>query len=346
LTTPDRILYTWQMPDPDKAPALFVQPDRSVHAVLAEFRPKDPPILKPPNKSHADWTREQYDTAVRDFFDEATVEWEARHDASLSLSYRVICAWRITRLMARLRGFLSENESLGEMDRAFWSTPGEAPANYKIPPYYSAKSRLAIHLALERQPDLGLTPPEPPAPPDLWCSLVQTIGDDILVYEGTKDYPNMGRLGFAPLIDPERAVSHWPSPDQLIAFETIVAEEALELLVKKSTASASRYLQSKYGFRWEDSTQILRLARRAAVAITQTDLEEDRAISRLRLDDLRERAADALHLQAELGAVKVQAQISGLTRFEPQDENRDIIDTIARVSAERSKRLLPEGDHP
>lgn len=331
----------------ENVPRAFVPPDKSVKAVYAEFRPGEVAPIKPAEMSFQQWTDQQYNERVKDLFFAKIIEQELAGDYDATVAFRMIAAWRLTRLMARLRGFIGESDFLGEMPVINWTDSEEPGSPYKIPTYYSAKARTLIALASEETPEIALLPPDPSNRllTETWASLITKLGEDIAAFEGTKDFPLMGSMGLAPLADPNTSHEAWPSPSQIIAFETIMVEEALNCVVQSSTARARSHFQTRYGFSWEECQQLFRMAKRTAVEMTKSDVDEDRAIAKLRLEDFIDRSKNTFYNpQTELGGMKLLAQISGLTKFDEKDKDRDVIDVIGRVSDERKQRRLEGGE--
>jgi hypothetical protein len=76
----------------------------------------------------------------------------------------------------------------------------------------------------------------------------------------------------------------------------------------------------------------------------EAEIEEDRAILSMRLEDLIQRSRDALDMRVELGAIKQLAIVQGVTRAEPEDAMSEFARVVRKVTDQSPKALLEPPD--
>lgn len=158
------------------------------------------------------------------------------------------------------------------------------------------------------------------------------------------------RLGLSPLLDPTLCRPAFPSRTMLVTWETLLIQETLDYLVKNGQPITKDMLARKYGFQHHEITQLMRMARDQAQRDAQSDIEQDRAVMILRLEDVARRTRESLDMRAEIAALKALAIVQGLQRVEPENAMRQFIDVvnsyndkaITAKSPEKGIALLPE----
>ena len=362
------------MTDPTVHPGIFRQPDPSIEALHRALSPEVDVPRKPNDMSLEEWQKKLDRDRARALFTRA---FERPHiTLDDLLPQRCVVAWRLTREMARLRGFVAPDESLTEMhDDAgdFWTVPrglvletGSWQTGHYTPEVGQSMReaealgenyRVIVNLdEQEEKEGLALTPPPVPLAyreddgsimedydPSkdrllaVWLRLIDTLCRNMGIMAGSKDHPMLGRDGYAPLSRPMTARVAWPSHFQLVAFESMLIEEVLDLMVRGSLASLKREMKHRYGLIPYEVDQLVKMAKIQARAAIESDVEDDRGVMAMRLEDFVKRAQDSLDLRAELAGLKQLSIVLGLSRVEPHDTMRDIIGIIAEGANQRAE---------
>lgn len=173
---------------------------------------------------------------------------------------------------------------------------------------------------------------------------IRAAAQDIDIISGSAEHPFMGKWGLAGLFDPWYIRQVFPSRFQLVAVEQALVEETLSYLVTApKQLGAENILRSQYGFDRTEIISLIRLAKHEAYVRTQGDLEHERAMMILRLEDFCRRCQESLDLRSELMAMKHMAVVLGLSKAETGDMMSDMAEVVKVVSQERSRPLLEEG---
>lgn len=271
--------------------------------------------------------------------------------------FRLVCAWRITMLVARECGLVEPDEVLAEAIERRQGIPFFfALEKSDIPrrSVYGWPSAMALK-ELVHEHGLWLAPPDIPdsaRDPDglldptydprddrrlgAWCDLVELAARHLRLSSGTKAYPGMGDYGLRGVQNPLLARILWPTPRQLLAFEQRLVDEALSSLGGRAGARMVRKkLLAKYGFDAHEVKALVAAAGREAVArFGGQDVEHARAMLLLQLDDLQERAYQATDHRAELMVLKTKAVVLGVTKAEPEDATTSFGRAVATLVAE------------
>lgn len=171
----------------------------------------------------------------------------------------------------------------------------------------------------------------------LYVRALQVLARRLYIDQGSQKDPAMGRYGLLGLLDPQTIRLCFPSRLHIVAWEEIVIEEALELLVKCGVRGASRELQYRYGLAKHEIESLLKMARVQARKALEGDLEEDRGLMLLRIEDYVKRCQDALDTRAELAGLKQMSQVLGLSKADPEDQLTDFIKIVKNVTDSRKK---------
>lgn len=318
------------MATPTPLPRAFQPPDQSAIAVYNEFRPNaQPPVPE------EDPTGNPYDDGVKRAVRRAFITHRLHKDLDQTLGPRTVCAWRITRTMARVMGHIYADEFLCEIeDKDVWTTPAPGSPD-KFPAYFAARSK-----ALILSSNQALTPHEQTI--HVWCRLIRTIAEDLTIGVGSMIYPDLGLHGLMPLTDPDTAVMAWPSREQIFMFEQILIEDCLAMLTTNSTGFVRAFLREHYGLTAPEISEALKLARREGVSYAESTVEEDRALMVLRLEEMFQAAQKAYDTRAGAQILKLQAQIQGIMKAESKNPFDDVIDTLGKVRDKQ--RALPGGN--
>lgn len=263
-----------------------------------------------------------------------------RYNLDELFPFIVRAAWRLARGIGYAKGRLQADSFLSQMDGREWDTPtlGINPAG----------SNRSIERSLMVRPLAIL----PPAPPDEWTS-----GDkDASFYDPASDVEFMdylermaqmakrlgvesrreGRMGLAPLLDPVIARVAWPASREIVAFESVMVDEAVQALLEHGHFGARRELLKRHGLVEEEVVSLILLARRAMTQMRNgTDGDGDKAAMIARLEDLAMRCRQSLDLRAELMVYKTLAVVQGLTKTQSTESDvDDMVDVAVEVVAE------------
>jgi hypothetical protein len=125
-----------------------------------------------------------------------------------------------------------------------------------------------------------------------------------------------------PLFDEDRVHLAFPSREELEDFETELIEAALEHYVASgSSVSFWRYMKATFGLdpgesRWAIDQVALQLR-----FLTQLDMESTRAVLQAKIEEFTDTSKVHLQLQQQIQGLKTVAQITGINRSEPEDDN-------------------------
>jgi hypothetical protein len=252
-------------------------------------------------------------------------------------------AWRLTRGLQLAKGKLAADGYLGEMDQSEWSTPTNGSNGT---PGTSGRPDLE---ALLVQRELSILPPPPP---DEWLN-----GDkDASFYDAAADLPlclhnetmmavarrvglthtRIGEIGAAPLLDINICRQAWPKPREIIAYEAVMVDEAVESLLTHGHFGARRDLMQRLGLVELEVASLMLLARRAMRGMRAgVDSDGDKATMVARLEDLAARCRLTLDLRAELMVYKTLATVQGITKTQGTEDDVDgMVDVVGEVIAE------------
>lgn len=285
---------------------------------------------------------------LREFWDEV---WE-RHGYDLDSLYPFIVrvSWRLTRALATAKGRLPIDSFLSEMDQREWEHPtvGVTPG---------------ANNSLERSLVTQSTALRPPPPPAEWtdgskdasyydpasdvelCLFVDRMG--LLSRRLGLGQRKEGRFGLAPLLELPMVRVAWPSPREIMAYESVMIDEATQAVIAHGQLGARRELQKLHGFTEDEIASLLLLARRVMRGIRNgADTDGDKAAMVARLEDLAARCRQNLDLRAELMVYKTLAVVQGITKTQGAEEDvDDMVDVAGEVAKETDETpLLEEGD--
>jgi len=264
----------------------------------------------------------------------------SRHDLNLDDLFPVIvgAAWRITRGLAVAKGRLQPDGYLNEMDFSEWSTPSHG--------INTTKGTRSLERALVTR-SVALCPPAAPAewsngekdPAYYDASADEELCEYLTLVETVSrrlgiDQTKEGRYGLVPLLDPTLTRAAWPSPREIMAYESIMVDGAVQTLIAEGHFGALRKLREQ-GLSQDEATTMILLARRAMRSMRGgTDSDGDKATMIARLEDLASRCRTSLDLRAELMVYKTLAVVQGITKTQGTDDDlEDMVDVAGEVIA-------------
>lgn len=285
---------------------------------------------------------------LREFWDEV---WDrGGYELDVLFPFVVRAAWRLTRALAAAKGRLVLDGFLSEMSVGEWEQPtlGLTPG-----------SNSSLERSLMASPSALL----PPHPPDEWrdgskdasyydpasdvelCAFTDRIG--VLSRRLGIGQRKEGRLGLAPLLDLPMVRVAWPTPREIMAYESVIVDEATQALLAHGTLGARREMMKLHGFTEDEVQSLLALARRVMRGIRNgADSDGDKAAMIARLEDLAARCRQNLDLRAELMVYKTMSVVQGLTKTQGTEEDvDDMVDVAGEIAKEADGvPLLEDGD--
>lgn len=138
---------------------------------------------------------------------------------------------------------------------------------------------------------------------------------------------------------------NWPDAYRLQEYEIHLVGEVLDILLDKGTRNAKLHLKDQHCFRDHEINALIRLAKIESRRRMDADIEEERAVLSMRLEDLIARSREALDMRVELGAIKQLAIVQGVTRAEPEDAMTEFANVIRKVTNEAAP-ALPAAPEP
>ena len=150
------------------------------------------------------------------------------------------------------------------------------------------------------------------------------------IEQGCKLDPQLGIIGTRGVFDPEVIRLIFPTRTQFMAWEELLIEETIDVLIEKGSVETQKYLKESHGL---VSYEIAHLIKACKVLISrhnEFDPDEERALMALRIEDYIKRARDAVDLKAESFGLKQLSLINGLGKTDPEDANNDMFIEVAR----------------
>jgi len=274
--------------------------------------------------------------------------------------FRVRAAWRWARELSVLKCMVGDDEMLSEAligcEVSPWSvgSAGNAPHGGG---YFKLRADV---VSLVCGPDgVAILPPEVPAeflgpqgeilptyeprrdmPLLKWMMAFDRVQLYLGTMRGTAENPDEGRYGLWGLQDPDTVRLCFPSPLQILTWEGMLVRETWHTLVRGGQLTTERELRDRYGLTDVEVSRVVRLAQNHGMMNFQSDAEVNRAVLAARLEEFIQRVREAPSDQrAELGALKLLAQIMGVTRIEADDFMKEVSAMIGRVSKEPPRTL-------
>jgi len=241
-------------------------------------------------------------------------------------------AWRLARALGAAQGHLDPDSPLSAVPERAWRervagatqghTEGTAP--------------WIIDVA---SASVGLGPTE---------QTIEEFGEVVLLLAArlgirrTRD----GRLGLGILLELLEGLNlaEWPEPWKLVAIEDALVLHTFEVatcspsttsrdIEPASEVKAARMLREEFGLTEPEVASVLALAHRRALDAMPSGQDSLRALQYHALEDLSRRAAAALDLRSEIAARRLLAQVSGVTRTEPEDLQSEFLGVVRKIAA-------------
>lgn len=333
-------------------------PDPSVKglldAVASPVRPPKPTKL-PSGMTRTEFLRQQARERTVAMFDAAFERQRSMtkfDNATLDelLPARAFVAWRIGRELAIVSNGIGRQDPLIDAPEELWRVVQPPDTVFGSELNTVGRSRLAdaYNELVRRQDGFRIGPPDDPDLHELWCSVVDGAAEALGVGDrGDMKAMKIQNQGLAMLAHAPVAAEAWPSRDQILTIEEMMIEETLKSVIEQSQNAARKRLMSSYGLSDPEASMLLMHARRRAqTSVLSGDIEDHRALTVLRMEDIAERAREGLDLRAELAAYKEISHILGLRASETSDTMEEITDTLVRIANERKSvrnEALPKG---
>lgn len=153
----------------------------------------------------------------------------------------------------------------------------------------------------------------------LYVNVFKAIYQALGIGAGSYQYPYYGKYGFVGLDSPLTIRFAFPTRGELLAFESILVQDTINLIMEFGPFKTYDKLKAEYGLTHRECEWIVNIARAQAKTYVSNDVEEDKALMILRLEDVIRRARAELNLKAETSAIKVLADIQQLKQTERED---------------------------
>lgn len=176
---------------------------------------------------------------------------------------------------------------------------------------------------------------------NIYVHAVNMIADHLNLYEGSLNHPNQGIRGMAGLANPDLTRQAFATLSEMVAWEYVLLDEVLDLVVKRSAKEAHKYLKEEHGLTYQEIKGFLQLTRRYATSMMQADRAEDKAVVLLRCEELLDRAQTAFDMKTETAMLKHISAIMGLTRGEQDESLEDLIEVTRNHADNRPTQHNP-----
>jgi len=315
------------------------------------------------------------ETLARSLF--RTASEDARLSLQDTLPLRARLAWRVVREFARLKGLVHEDQLLVDAlpiapdpwllpvsDRDLDDAKQDADAVPQYRPLFDVERWLRRGEEQVAMTGLPLLPPPPPpewldpsgsplvdyeafsdGPLLLWLRCAGKVASRYAFLDGTKKDADSGRRGLAGLLEPELARLAWPGREHIMAVEEMLVDEALRIMVSgpgrgeigRGVMAASEHLREHHGLQEREIQSVVRCALSLARRSVESQMEDQRALMVLRVEDYLERCRSAGDRDSESKGLKLLMTIQGLSRTEPEGAMGEFLDALSRVSREKGR---------
>lgn len=147
-----------------------------------------------------------------------------------------------------------------------------------------------------------------------------------------------GPLALPYLLQTPPNPNNWPDAMLIAQYETVLVDEVLEQLLDKGVRKATSELLRTQGINDHETRGLIRLAKYESRVRMESELEDDRAIISMRLEDLIHRARQSLDMRVEIAAIKQLSIVQGVTRAEPEDALTEFARVVKKVANEAPTR--------
>lgn len=198
---------------------------------------------------------------------------------------------------------------------------------------FSRLSEVENRVEMAQKAGLSLLPR--PENADFWVEALQIASEHLFLARGSQKDPDQGRYGLLGLTDPATAPVAAPLLPEMLMWELFLVDQAVEMLASSGEHLIDKEFRDFYGLLPDETRPILSQARRTIRERVDLDVEEQRALMVVRIQDVLHRSKDALDQRAELMALKLLSQTVGITRAEPDDLGKMFKKIVANVNKER-----------
>jgi hypothetical protein len=282
---------------------------------------------------------------------EAQARALVRADPLFLGTYIIRTAYRLVREWARTIGVLGYDSALSSLtiDKLIIPMP---PGDPPLGPF-SMRAYRELRKTYERE-----TPPNKPGPRglpllpstsphfsearhDAYSAAMRHLSEFLRL-----NHCEYSMLALPYLLQTPLNLTNWPDPTLLYAYEGALIDEVLGIILDNGTRNAETWLISENGGGYlpHEARGFVRLAKFECRNRMEAEIEEDRAILSMRLEDLIQRSRDALDMRVELGAIKQLAIVQGVTRAEPEDAMSEFARVVRKVTDQSPKALLEPPD--
>jgi len=256
--------------------------------------------------------------------------------------HRLAVAWRIARAIGAAQGHVAQEVGLGAVPEIAWCehTASHVQGHPEgTPPWVLQVAQSEIPILprglLEHADDSGLA---------VYQGVVSIVATRLGLGD---DRPN--RLGLRSLLDillgQEDAL--WPEPWQLVALEDALVDEVFRTATSSpdvggiaSERRASHFLIGELGLTRPEAESVLAMARERAIQAMPSGQEALRALQFHALSDGARRAALNHDLKAEVAFRRLLAQVTGVTRTEPEDAMGAFVNVVKRIASSEVRPAL------
>lgn len=242
-------------------------------------------------------------------------------DATLEDLYphRLLAAWRICRMTARVMGWI-EGTGVSLADAAHM-TP--CPWREDVSPFHPPDT-VSLALVEASGGSLTLLPPADPARAVGYARWVTHVAR-LLDLARTQ----RGRYGLRGLLDPED-LSAWPGEREVLEYEALVVREALRRVTTEGMDAAEDFLRDRFGLHEPEVRDVMAMTRRlAAERVDLDDVEGARATYLLSMEQAIDLARAAADHRAMITGLEKLAKIRGL--FQEMADSDDLEEMVAGV---------------
>lgn len=153
----------------------------------------------------------------------------------------------------------------------------------------------------------------------LYCEAMTLLAHQMSIDEGAPEEPWSGIYGKAGLLNPGTARLAWPTRDELVLYEEELLLHVFDMISSKSEIGTRMYLMQFFGFSRAESVDIIKTAIAAGGMLYNETAEDQRSVILKRISAIADKASHACDPRAELSAIKLQAQLLGLTTSDEND---------------------------
>lgn len=179
-----------------------------------------------------------------------------------------------------------------------------------------------------------------------WMDVISCIVQHLYIDSGSVDRPDLGHEGLQGVLDYSLVRIAFPSPLEIMSWEVMLVEEVLQVMVSKGIPHTREWIKRRYGMQPHETLAMTKSASVIAKQLALRDVEEDKAIAILRVEDALRRAKNALDLRAEARLMQILAIIQGLNRSSGEDRLEEFVQIVRSTAQQQSNKELPMPEIP